>query len=98
MPLLEQKGGKTGLFEIANGGTIFLDEIGDITPKIQLRLLRVLQEKEILKVGGSMPIPIDVRIVAATNKDLFPLLKRESLERTFTTGLKALYKASSFKG
>ncbi|MCX7695738.1 MAG: sigma 54-interacting transcriptional regulator [Caloramator sp.] len=86
-----KKGGKTGLFEIANGGTIFLDEIGDITPKIQLRLLRVLQEKEILKVGGSMPIPIDVRIIAATNKDLFSLVQQGKFREDLYYRLKKLY-------
>lgn len=65
-----KKGGKVGIFEQANGGTIFLDEIGDISLKIQTRLLRVLQEKEIRRVGGSENIPIDVRIIAATNKNL----------------------------
>ncbi|SHE80521.1 sigma-54 interaction domain-containing protein [Caloramator proteoclasticus] len=86
-----KKGGKIGLFEIANGGTIFLDEIGDITPKIQLRLLRVLQEKEILKVGGSMPIPIDVRIIAATNKDLFTLVREGKFREDLYYRLKKLY-------
>lgn len=61
---------KAGLFEIANGGTIFLDEIGDTTPTIQVKLLRVIQEREFRRVGGSQDIKVDVRIVAATNKDL----------------------------
>jgi Transcriptional regulator containing PAS, AAA-type ATPase, and DNA-binding domains len=65
-----KKGGKIGIFEQANGGTIFLDEIGDISLKLQTRLLRVLQEKEIRRVGGSENIPINVRIIAATNKNL----------------------------
>ena len=63
-------GGKRGLFEEASGGTLFLDEIGDIGPKMQAQLLRVLQEGEIRRVGGSEPIAVDVRIVAATNKTL----------------------------
>lgn len=59
-----------GRFELANRGTIFLDEIGDIPPETQIALLRVLQEHEIERVGGSQPIPIDVRVLAATNCDL----------------------------
>ncbi|MFO0705704.1 MAG: sigma-54 dependent transcriptional regulator [Nitrospira sp.] len=61
---------KAGLFEVANGGTIFLDEIGDTTPTIQVKLLRVIQEREFRRVGGSQDIKVDVRIIAATNKDL----------------------------
>lgn len=61
---------KAGLFEVANGGTIFLDEIGDTTPAIQVKLLRVIQEREFRRVGGSQDIKVDVRVVAATNKDL----------------------------
>ena len=61
---------KLGRFELADGGTIFLDEIGDITPTMQVKLLRVLQEKVIERVGGERPIKIDVRIVSATNKNL----------------------------
>ena len=68
-----KKGGKIGIFEQANEGTIFLDEIGDISLKIQTRLLRVLQEKEIRRVGGSENIPINVRIIAATNKNLIQM-------------------------
>ncbi len=61
---------KAGLFEIADGGTIFLDEIGDTTPTIQVKLLRVIQEREFRRVGGSQDVKVDVRVVAATNKDL----------------------------
>ncbi|MDN4594091.1 sigma-54 interaction domain-containing protein [Polycladomyces subterraneus] len=65
-----RRGGKKGLFEEASGGTIFLDEIGELAPNIQAKLLRVLQEKEVLRVGGTKPIPVDVRVIAATNVDL----------------------------
>lgn len=61
---------KIGRFERANGGTIFLDEIGDISPAIQQRLLRVLQDTEFERVGASVPVRVDVRVIAATNKDL----------------------------
>ena len=61
---------KAGLFEVANGGTIFLDEIGDTTPSIQVKLLRVIQEREFRRVGGNQDIKVDVRIIAATNKEL----------------------------
>ncbi|QAT43655.1 sigma-54 interaction domain-containing protein [Aminipila luticellarii] len=64
------KGGKPGLFEIANGGTILLDEIGDMSLDLQTKLLRVLQEKEVFRIGSSKVIPLDVRILAATNRDL----------------------------
>lgn len=65
---------KVGLFEAADGGTIFLDEIGDMPPSMQSKVLRVIQEQVLLRVGGTRPVPIDVRIVAATNKDLKALV------------------------
>lgn len=71
-----RKGGKQGLFELAHGGTIFLDEIGELTPEIQSRLLRVLQEKEIMRIGDDKIIPVDVRIISATNRDLFEQVKK----------------------
>ena len=61
---------KKGRFEIADGGTIFLDEIGELSPNLQVKLLRVLQEKVIERVGGIDPIPVDIRVIAATNRSL----------------------------
>ena len=69
------KGGKQGFFELAHGGTIFLDEIGEIPDFIQTRLLRVLQEREVMRVGGDRVIPVDIRVVAATNRKLWDLVK-----------------------
>ena len=66
---------KPGLFEVANGGTFFLDEIGDISLSIQAKLLRVLQEREFKRVGGTKMIKVDIRLIAATNKDLEKMIK-----------------------
>ena len=65
---------KPGRFEMANGGTLFLDEIGDITPAVQVKLLRVLQERRFERLGGTRSIEVDVRVVAATNQDLQQLI------------------------
>jgi PAS domain S-box-containing protein len=65
---------RLGRFESANGGTIFLDEVGDLPPEIQIALLRVLQEREIERVGSNRPIPVDVRVLAATHRDLSALV------------------------
>ncbi|MFA7278692.1 MAG: propionate catabolism operon regulatory protein PrpR [Sterolibacterium sp.] len=65
-----RKGGKQGLFEAAHTGTIFLDEIGDMPISLQSRLLRVLQEKEVVRLGSTQPVPIDVRIISATHQSL----------------------------
>jgi len=70
------KNGKPGKFEIARKGTIFLDEIGEMPKDLQIRLLRVLQEKEVIRIGGSEAIPVDVRVIAATNKDLMQEIKK----------------------
>jgi DNA-binding NtrC family response regulator len=61
---------KRGLMEVANGGTLFLDEVAEMSPAMQVKLLRVIQERELLRVGGTQPIAVDVRVVAATNRDL----------------------------
>ena len=68
---------KAGLFEAAEGGTVFLDEIGDMPLDMQVKLLRVIQEKELTRVGSIKPIPVDVRIVAATNHDLSALVEKK---------------------
>ncbi len=72
---------KEGLFKVACGGTFFLDEVGETSPAIQVKLLRVLQEREIIPVGGTAPIKVDVRLVAATNADL-ELAVKENRFRT----------------
>jgi two-component system response regulator AtoC len=61
---------RKGRFELAEGGTLLLDEIGEIPPAVQVKLLRVLQEKEFERVGGTRPVPVDVRIISATNRDI----------------------------
>ncbi len=70
------KGGKAGLFELAHGGTIFLDEIGELPVALQAKLLRVLQEEEVRRVGGSDVIPVDVRVMCATNQDIPALVDK----------------------
>ena len=72
---------KRGLFEEADGGTIFLDEIADTTAMFQAKLLRVLQEGEIKRIGGNQPIKIDVRVISATNKDLVELVKAKTFRQ-----------------
>lgn len=69
-----RRGGKQGLFALAHGGTIFLDEIGDLSLGLQARLLRVLQEKEVMPVGGQRLIPVDVRVISATNRNIGTLV------------------------
>lgn len=76
-----RKNGKKGLFEQANQGTIFLDEIGEISLSIQARLLRVIQQREIMRIGGDKIIPVDVGIIAATHRDLPELIEKRLFRR-----------------
>lgn len=76
-----QKGGKLGKFDLAHGGTIFLDEIGDMSLNLQAKLLRVLQEKEFERVGGTKTIKVDIRVIAATNRDLEKMIKEEKFRQ-----------------
>ncbi|KGK90887.1 diguanylate cyclase [Desulfosporosinus sp. HMP52] len=76
-----KKGGKLGKFELAHGGTIFLDEIGDMSYTMQAKLLRVLQEKEFERVGGTKTIKVDIRVIAATNRDLESMIKQGAFRR-----------------
>jgi len=73
-----RRGGKEGLFEAAHTGTIFLDEIGDMPISLQTRLLRVLQEKEVVRIGGNQPVLVDIRVVTATNKNLSNMMAEKS--------------------
>jgi len=81
---------KKGLFELADGGTIFLDEIGDIPPSFQAKLLHVLEEKIFKRVGGIRDIQVDVRIIAATNKDLEKAVKEENFRQDLYYRLKII--------
>ncbi len=83
-------GDRRGRFEEAEGGTIFLDEIGDVSPVVQVKLLRVLQERTIERVGDNRPIPVDVRIVSATNRDLDTLLATGRMREDFYYRIKVI--------
>ncbi len=76
-----KKSGKAGLIELAHGGTLFLDEIGDMPLNLQAKLLQVLQNKKITRVGGSVPIDVDVRIISATNKKLEEMIKKRTFRQ-----------------
>ena len=81
-------GDRKGMFEEANGGTLFLDEIGDVSPAMQARLLRVLQEREVVRVGTSRPVQVDVRVVAATHRDLEAMVEDGSFRKDLYFRLK----------
>jgi DNA-binding NtrC family response regulator len=81
---------KKGRFEVADGGTIFLDEIGDVSPKTQVSLLRVLQEREFERVGGNTPIKVDVRILCATNRNLEQMVARGEFREDLYYRLKGI--------
>ena len=72
---------RRGRFEQADRGTLFLDEIGELPPDLQVKLLRVLQERVFERVGGTEPVKVDIRIVAATNKDLAKMVERRTFPR-----------------
>lgn len=76
-----KKGGKAGVFEMANNGTIFLDEIGELPPDIQGKLLRVLQERCIMRLGATRIVPVDVRVIAATNRNLVEDVKKKQFRK-----------------
>ncbi len=78
-----KKGGKPGIFELAHKGTVFLDEVGELSPASQSALLRVLQEKEVRRIGSDTIIPVDVRMIAASHKDI----SREAAEGRFRQDL-----------
>ncbi len=85
-----KKEGKMGLFELAHKGTLFLDEIGEISPTIQVRLLRVLQERSFMRIGGDEVISVDVRIIAATNSNLEELVGKNQFRQDLYYRLKVL--------
>ena len=83
-------GDRVGRFQEADGGTIFLDEIGDVSPVVQVKLLRVLQERTIERVGDNRPIPVDVRVVSATNRDLDAMLATGRMREDFYYRIKVV--------
>ncbi|MDD2216585.1 MAG: sigma 54-interacting transcriptional regulator [Eubacteriales bacterium] len=85
-----EKKGKTGFIELANCGTLFLDEISELPLGLQAKLLRVLQNREIFKVGGNKPIPVDIRIISATNRNLSKLVKQKLFRNDLYYRLKVI--------
>jgi len=86
-----KKGGKSGKFELAEGGTLFLDEIGEMPMQLQAKLLRAIETKQITRLGSNKTITIDVRIIAATNKDLEKMVERKQFREDLYYRLKILY-------
>lgn len=86
-----KKGGKTGKFELASGGTIFLDEIGEMPLHLQAKLLRVIENKSIIRIGSNKKIDIDVRIISATNRNLEEMIQNNSFREDLYYRLKILY-------
>jgi len=86
-----KKGGKSGKFELAEGGTLFLDEIGEMPMQLQAKLLRAIETKEITRLGSNKTITIDVRIIAATNKDLEKMVEKKQFREDLYYRLKILY-------
>src|SRR6185437_13997732 len=72
---------REGVFESADQGSIFLDEIGDMTPAMQVKVLRVLQERKVRRIGAATETPVDARVIAATNRDLVPMIKEGSFRQ-----------------
>ncbi|MDR3565896.1 MAG: sigma 54-interacting transcriptional regulator [Negativicutes bacterium] len=85
-----KRGGKMGLFEQAHGGTIFLDEIGEMVAQCQARLLRVLQEHEVYRLGDDRTIPVDIRVIAATNRDLWSTVQEKKFREDLYYRLEVL--------
>ena len=83
--LQEQKGRENGTFELANKGTLFLDEIAEMPLALQVKLLRVLQEREVMRVGGVKPVAVNVRIIAATNRNLHEDVQKGIFVKIYTT-------------
>lgn len=86
-----KKGGKTGKFELADGGTLFLDEVGEMPLNLQAKLLRIIETKSISRIGGNKNINVDVRIIAATNRNLEEMVENNSFREDLYYRLKVLY-------